>query len=110
MAGVFEDREQSYEGKWAHDEETLFRIMAKRDAWLGQWAAEAMQLPASEVDRYVKEVVNAGLTRKGKETVLEKIREDFSMRMLGCPDAVIERKMKDLFNQASEAILTKKIA
>lgn len=109
MTGVFEEREHGYEAKWVHDEETLFRIMAKRDAWLGKWAAEAMQLPTSDVDRYIKEVINAGLTGKGKEPVLKKIRQDFSMRMLGCPDAVIETKMKDLFDQASEEILEKKI-
>lgn len=107
MTGMFEDRERGQEAKWAHDEETHFQIMAKRDAWLGKWAAETMQLPPGDVDRYVKEVVSAGLTGKGKDPVFEKIREDFCLKMLGCPDAVIRQKMKDLFNQASQAVLHK---
>ena len=107
MTSIFEERERGHEAKWAHDEETLFRIMAKRDTWLGKWAAETMQLPAGEVDRYVKQVVDAGLTGKGKDPVFQKIREDFCMKMLGCPDAVIRQKMKDLFDQASEEVLQK---
>lgn len=108
MAGILADREQGYEAKWVHDEETIFAVMTKRDTLLGQWAAETMQLPAGEVDRYVKEVVNAGLTGKGKEPVFEKIREDFAARMLGCPDTVIRRKMHDLRDQAAEIVLRKK--
>jgi hypothetical protein len=107
MTGGFEDRERGYEAKWVHDEETLFQIMAKRDARLGQWAAETMQLPSGEADSYVKAVISAGLTGKGKEPVFEKIRADFNAKMLDCPDSIIRRKMKDLFDQA-EAVLRKK--
>jgi hypothetical protein len=99
MTGALEDRERGYEAKWAHDEETFFQIMAKRDARLGQWAAETMQLPPGEADSYVKTVISAGLTGKGKELVFEKIRADFNAKMLACPDSVIRRKMKDLFDQ-----------
>ena len=105
---MLEDRERGYEAKWAHDSETRFQIMAKRDAWLGQWAAEIMQLRPGEADCYVKAVIEAGLMGKGDEPVFEKIRADFNARMLACPDSVIRRKMKDLLEAASEAVLKKK--
>lgn len=108
MATPFEERERGYEAKWAHDEEIVFEILAKRNTWLGQWAAETMQLPPSEAIHYVQAVIDAGLAGKGKDPVFEKIRDDFSAKMLGCPDSVIRRKMKDLFDQAKETVLTKK--
>jgi hypothetical protein len=108
MMGVFEDRERGYEAKWAHDEETFFQIMTKRDAGLGQWAAETMQLSPGEADDYVKAVISASLTGKGKEPVFEKIRADFNAKNVACPDSIIRRKMKDLFDQATEAVLGKK--
>jgi len=108
MTDTFRDRERGYEAKWAHDEETLFEIMAKRDAWLGRWAAEIMQLPAGEVASYVKAVVDAGLLGKGNEPVFEKIREDFAAKMLACPDSIIRRKMEDFRHQAADAVLKKK--
>ena|SRR5581483_6094733 len=102
MSDSFEERERGYEAKWAHDEQTLFNIMAKRNSWLAQWAVETMQLSSPEIGGYVQAVVNAGMTGKGKDPVFEKIRRDFEARKVGCPDAVIRRKMKDLFEMAAE--------
>lgn len=108
MTGVFEERERGYEAKWAHDEEAHFAIMAKRNAWLGEWACETMQLPKSEADRYVQAVIDAGLTGRGKDPVFEKIRGDFAARRVGCPDSLIQRKMKEMFEQAANSVLKKK--
>ena len=107
MTALFEDRERGYEAKWAHDKDVLFQIMAKRDAWLGRWAAETMQLSPSEADCYVNAMINADLTGRGEEPVFEKICADFDAKMLECPDAVIRRKMRDLFEQAAEAVVNK---
>ena len=107
MSNPFEERERGYEAKWAHDEQALFDIMAKRNTWLGQWAAETMQLSAPEVSGYVQAVVAAGLTGKGKDPVFEKICRDFEARNVGCPDAVIRRKMKDLFEAAAQKVSAK---
>jgi hypothetical protein len=60
------------------------------------------------VDRYVRDLVNAGLRGKSKEAVFEKVREIFYKKMLACPDAVIKQKKKDLFDQAVEAFLKEK--
>ncbi|MFX8485525.1 ATPase inhibitor subunit zeta, partial [Acinetobacter baumannii] len=41
---MFDDRERAEEAKFAHDQETVFRIQARRNKLLGQWAAEQMGL------------------------------------------------------------------
>jgi hypothetical protein len=41
-----------------------------------------MQLPAAEFERYVRAVMDAGLTGKGNDPVFEKIRGDFAAKML----------------------------
>ena len=106
-SGSFEQRELGYESKWAHDEQTHFEIMAKRNAWLGKWAAEEMQLPVAETGHYVQAIMNAGLKGRGKDPVFEKIRADFNARMLACPDAVIQAKMKNFFEQAAKMVAKK---
>jgi hypothetical protein len=111
VSNLFESRERAYEAKWAHDKETLFEIMAKRNALLGQWAAETMQLSATEIDGYVQAVIQAGVAKKGngkgRDAVFDKIRGDFAARMLACPDSVIRRKMKDLYDQAVDLVVKK---
>lgn len=107
MAGIFEERDRGYEAKWAHDKEAHFRIMAKRNAWLGQWAAETMKLPAGEASRYVQAVIEAGIGGKGMDPIFSKLRGDFSARRVSCPDSVIHRKMREAFEQAEAVVLKK---
>lgn len=106
MAGLFDERERGCEANWARKEQTRFAVMVRRNAWLGQWAAKTMQLPAGETDRYVQAVIDVGLRGTGKDPVFNKIRRDFDARMLGCPDAVIQTKMND-FLEAATATVTK---
>ena len=46
----FSDRQKGEETKYAMDEETAFRIAARANKLLGQWAAEKMGLTAEETD------------------------------------------------------------
>ena len=60
MAGSFEAREKGYEAKWAHDEELHFKVLARRNKLLGQWAAGEMGLSGPAADDYVKATIQAG--------------------------------------------------
>ena len=53
----FKDRERAEEAKYALDEETAFKVAARRNKLLGHWAAEKMDLTAEETDSYAKAVV-----------------------------------------------------
>jgi hypothetical protein len=97
---MFEERERGYEAKWAHDEEKLFRIMARRDNKLGEWAAAQMKLHDAVIDDYVAAVVEAGMIGKGPDPVLEKIRADFATRAVSCSDVELEAQAKALRAEA----------
>ena len=45
---TFDDRERAFETKFAHDEEMKFRITARRNRLLGEWAARQMGLSEAE--------------------------------------------------------------
>ena len=49
---MFEDRERAAEAKFVRDDEMAFRITARRNRLLGQWAAERMGLTPAETDAY----------------------------------------------------------
>lgn len=72
----FNDRERAEEAKFAHDEEMLFRIQARRNRLLGQWAAEQMKLSAVEAEAYAKSVVQADFEEAGDEDVIRKLLGD----------------------------------
>ena len=46
----FDDRERAFETKFARDEEMQFRIIARRNRLLGEWAARLMGLTEAEAE------------------------------------------------------------
>jgi hypothetical protein len=70
----FEDRERAEEARFAHDADTLFRIQARRNRLVGEWAAVRMSLSPAETDAYAKSVVQADLTAAGVDTSEGEIR------------------------------------
>jgi hypothetical protein len=74
----FNDRERGEEAKYAHDEDMAFRIAARRNRLLGQWAAEKMGLTAEETAAYAKEVVQADFEEAGDEDVIRKVLGDLT--------------------------------
>lgn len=75
---TFNDRERGEEAHFAHDEEMQFRITARRNRLLGQWAAERMGLSAAETDAYAKSVVQADFEEAGDEDVIRKLLGDLT--------------------------------
>jgi hypothetical protein len=103
MAGMFEERERGYEAKWAHDEERLFKVTARRNDILGRWAAAELGLSGAKADKYATAVVRVGLA--GVKPVFDKIRGDFDAQKLDYSDQAIHLKMAEFFDFAShEAI------
>lgn len=73
---AFKDRERAEEAKFALDEDTAFRIAARRNRLLGQWAAAQMALTPEETDSYAKAVVQADFEEAGDEDVIRKVLGD----------------------------------
>ena len=51
---TFDDRERAEETKFARDEDMAFRVQARRNRLLGEWAAEKMGLSPEESDAYAR--------------------------------------------------------
>jgi hypothetical protein len=73
---TFDDREKAFEAKFAHDQDFAFRVTARRNRLLGQWAAGLMKLTAAETDAYAKAVVQADFEEAGDEDVVRKLLGD----------------------------------
>jgi hypothetical protein len=76
---TFQDRERSEEAKFAHDEDMKFRIQARCNRLLAQWAADRMGLPESELESYAKAVVQADIKETGDDDVFRKVFGDLVM-------------------------------
>ncbi|MHA7851393.1 DUF1476 domain-containing protein [Roseovarius sp.] len=73
---TFDDRENAFENKFAHDEEMKFRAEARRNKLLGLWAAELLGKTGGDADAYAKEVVLSDFEEAGHEDVVRKVAGD----------------------------------
>jgi hypothetical protein len=73
---TFDEREKAFEAKFKQDEDVKFKLKAKRNKLLGEWAGETLQ--KENLEEYIKEVRESDLKKPGDEDIIEKIMKDFS--------------------------------
>ncbi|TCP34918.1 DUF1476 domain-containing protein [Sphingomonas sp. BK235] len=101
----FEDRQRAFEAKFARDEEVAFRIVARRNRLVGQWAAELMQLTPAETDAYAKAVVQADFEEAGDEDVVRKVYGDLTAANVDIDEAVVRRALEEKTIEARRQLL-----
>ena len=75
---TFDDRERAFENQFARDADMQFRIVARRNRLVGEWAAARMGLTPEETDAYAKSVVQADFEEVGDEDVVRKLIADLA--------------------------------
>ena len=93
--GQFEDRERAFETKFAHDEEMKFRITARRNRLLGEWAARQMGLSEAETESYAKDVVRSDFEEAGDEDVIRKVLGDLTAAGVETSDEAIREAIRN---------------
>ncbi len=73
---TFDDRENAFENKYAHDEEMKFKAAARANRLLGIWAAEILGKKGDEINAYAAEVIKADFEEAGHEDVVRKVSGD----------------------------------
>ena len=99
---TFDDRERAFETKFARDEELAFRIVARRNRLLGQWAAELMKLTPAEADAYAKTVVHADLEEAGDDDV---VLGDLTSAGVEADEADVRRALEEQTVEARRQLL-----
>jgi len=89
----FDDRERAFESQYARDEEMQFRIIARRNRLLGEWAAGLMGLTDVEATSYAKDVVRADFEEAGDEDVIRKLLGDLTSAQVDIDDARIREAL-----------------
>jgi hypothetical protein len=73
---TFDNREQAFEAKFAHDAEMQFRAEARCNKLVGLWAAEILGKTDDEAAAYAMTVVAADFEEAGNEDVVRKLAAD----------------------------------
>ncbi len=99
----FDEREKSFEKKFAHDEEIKFKVNAKRNKYLGQWASQILGYDQEKEKEYIQSVIKADFEEAGDEDVFRKLKEDLKDHNI--PDEEIRKKMNELIEKAKSEFI-----
>jgi len=99
---IFDEREETYEKKFAHDEELKFKARARRNRLLGLWAAEQLGKTGDAATAYAKAAVVAGFEESGEGDVVRKVAADLAGA--GITEQQVRDKMLELLGVAIEQI------
>jgi len=99
---MLEDRKKSFEKKFATDQEKEFKISAKRNKLLANWAGAILGFTEDQKKNYVSEIIKADFKEAGDNDVFLKIKEDLKSKNI--QDSEIKKKMSEFLEEAKKEI------
>jgi hypothetical protein len=98
---MFEERENAFEAKYAHDQELRFKLIAKRNKQLALWAAGILGMEEGAAKEYVLEVIKSDFEETGDDDVMRKVAGD--LKDTEITEAEVRVKMDALLCEVMEA-------
>ena len=96
--GSFDEREKGFEKKFAHDEELQFKISARKNKYLGEWASKILGYKDEKVQEYIQSVIKSDFAEAGDEDVFRKLKKDLENHNIS--DEELRKKMDELNEKA----------
>ena len=94
----FDEREKGFEKKFAHDEELQFKISARKNKYLGEWASKILAYTDDKEKEYIQSVIKADFAEVGDDDVFRKLKEDLKDHNIS--DEEIRKKIDELNEKA----------
>ena len=94
----FDEREKGFEKKFAHDEELQFKVSARRNKYIGEWASKILGYNPDQEKEYIHTVIKADFAEAGDDDVFRKVKEDLKDHNISDED--IRKKMDELNEKA----------
>jgi hypothetical protein len=105
VSDAFQDREDTFEKRFAHDEALRFRAVARRNKALALWAAETKGLPPADAEKYANDFVGAQVGRSDDD-VAAALREDLARSDIDLSDHRMRKKMEEAMAEAIVSVKT----
>jgi hypothetical protein len=98
----FNEREKSFEKKFANDQELQFKIAARTNKYLAEFVSSVMGKSEKDRQAYVLEIIKADMEEAGNEDVFRKIKKDFEVASVTIEDSEIRKQMEKALLRAKE--------
>jgi len=98
----FDEREKSFEKKFAKDQELQFKVAARSNKYLAEWVCLKLGKNKEETSNYIKEIIKADMEEAGNEDVFRKVKKDFESASINIEEIEIRNQMEKALSRAKE--------
>jgi hypothetical protein len=99
---TFDKREHGFEAKFIHDEELRFKVMARCNKLLGNWAAAQLGLTGQAAVAYANSLVTEDLENQTSDITLHKVSRDLARK--GITEQQVAARMNEFLHAALKQI------
>ena len=99
---TFDEKEKSFEKKFAMDEELQFKLAARSNKYLGEWVSSELGKNEEEKKNYIQDIIRADMEEAGSEDVFRKIKKDFQTASISIEESEIRDQMVKALLRAKE--------
>jgi hypothetical protein len=103
MSDAFQDRENTFEKQFAHDEDLRFKAVARRNKALALWAAEAKGLSGAEAEKFASDFVGAQIGKSDAD-VEGALKADLEIAGVDLSNHRLRKKMDEAMMTAVAAV------
>jgi hypothetical protein len=97
---TFDDRENAYEAKFAHDQELRFKAKSRRDKRFGAWVAAQLGLTGAAAEDYAKALVRSDVAHPGDSAIIQAVLADLKAKNVAADERKLKVKLLDLMEEA----------
>ena len=94
MSDTFQDRENTFEKQFAHDEDLRFKAVARRNKAVALWVAEAKGLSGADAEKYASDFVGAQIGKSDAD-VEAALKADLARGDVDLSDHRLRKKMDE---------------
>ena len=95
---TFDKREQGFEAKFSHDEELRFKVTARCNKMLGNWAAAHLGLTGEAAVAYANGLVTDDLVSQDSNATLHRVSKDLANK--GISEQQVAQRMNEFLQLA----------
>ena len=100
---TFNEREKAFEAKFKQDQDIKFKLTAKRNKLLGEWASQLLKKENPE--EYIREVRESDLEKPGDEDLIQKLLKDFTSNNQKISRDELLKKLNECEIKAKEVLM-----
>lgn len=101
----FDNRRDSFEKKFSHDQDLQFRTEARASKLFGLWVASQLGLTGADAETYAKDVVGANLQEVGFDDIKRKVKPDLAAKGVDVSEHALDAHLHNFVEEAKRQIM-----